>query len=70
MNAIDFKAEAVKFALENACPPACVIEKAMRHAATLVMDRIEPGIHEAYESIVKAKASSVSNGDTKLIATP
>ncbi len=70
MQEIDFKQESVEFARQNGCPPALIIEAAMRHAAALVVDRIAPGIHEAYESIVKARASNVSNGDTKIIQIP
>jgi len=70
MNAIDFKAEAVKFAIENACPPACVIEKAMRHAASLVVDGIHKDVVQHRKSLAKEQSASASNGDTKVIVTP
>lgn len=67
MTEIDFKSEALEFSKANGCPPAIIIEAAMRHAAGLVVDAVHADIKSARASLVKAQAANVSNGDTKII---
>ncbi len=69
MTEIDFKSEAVEFARQNGCPPALIIEAAMRHAAGLVVSAVHADIKAARASLAKAQVANASNGDTRTIQT-
>ena len=65
---LDFKQDSQKFALENGCPPAAIICKAMEHGASVAIVQLTETIRGLRSELKSAQINGRSNGETKVIA--
>ena len=66
---LDFKQDSQKFALENGCPPAAIICKAMEHGASVAIVQLTEIIRGLRAELKSAQINGRSNGETKVIAS-
>lgn len=65
---IDFKAEALAFTIKHSCPPACIIEKAMKRGAELAIIKATQKVNEATEELAAQRRANLPQHVVKTIS--